>query len=240
MWILALVGCGMGSFTTADGAEPVRTALYFVPDSTVSLELYGARQAYVLLANSTLPCWPVDEDDDPDTPPTDNARSYWDAQFATVFAREGGRTVAFALSIDADADWLGRYSLHEDAWEAAAMGGYVATDGRVASGAWYEVIESAVDDGVGVSYALDGGIEVVEEAHDIAVGAPAWVEIARKDTALEGTFDFDPAPLSGGFTAERCDNLELLSDLYTYLAVLAIADGALEETDEAGGLPGTD
>ncbi len=232
MTLLALLGCGMGTFTTEDGPDQVRTALYFVPDSALSLQLYGARQAYVLLANSTLPCWPATDDDDPTTPPTDTESRYWDAQAATLFAREGARIVAFSVALGPEEDWLGRYPLRTDAWDSAAMADYVATDGRVASGAWYQVIEAEVDGGSGLDYALTGGVEVVEEAHDVGVGAPAWVDVERKDTKLTGTFDLTPAPLSGTFQAEHCDNLALLGDLYTRLALLAIADAAGEGVGE--------
>lgn len=231
MLMLALLGCNsMGTFTTANGSETIRTALYFLPDSAVWLEIYGARQAFVVLANSTVPCWPADSDDNPATPLTSTEEVYWQAQQATMLSREGAITIAFSLALGPEEDWLGRYAMHADAWESEAMVQYVQTDGRVATGAWYEVIEAEVDAGVGLDYALNGGIAVVEEEHEIGIGAPAWVEVDRKDTELTGTFDFAPADYAGKFRAQPCDNLEILSSLYTQLAVFAIADGALEET----------
>ncbi|MDP2308034.1 MAG: hypothetical protein Q8P18_18560 [Pseudomonadota bacterium] len=235
MLMLALLGCSsMGTFTTADGSEPIRTALYFLPDSALWLELYGARQAFVLLANSTLPCWPADDDGDPLTPAADTDLLYWSAQQATMLSREGGITIAFSLALGPEEDWLGRYSMHADAWETAAMAQYVQTDGRVATGAWYEVVEAAVAEGAGLDYALDGGIEVLEEEHEIGIGAPAWVDVARKDTVLTGTFDFAPAEYAGTFRAQHCDNLDILTTLYTQLAVFAIADGVLDEGGDTG------
>jgi len=231
MLVLLLVGCGMGAFTTEDGPDRVRAALWFEPDSTLSLQLYGARQGYLVLANSTLPCWPEDGTYDPDglVSPEDQ---YWQAQAATALAREGARIVAFSVAIDANEDWLGRYALQADAWEPDQMAGYVAGEGRVASGAWIHVVESAVEDGAGLNYALSGGITIVEEAHEIGVPAPAWLELGRRDTEVAGTFDLAPTELSGAFTAERCDNQALLGELSTYLARIAIADGAALEFGE--------
>ena len=155
-----------------------------------------------------------------------------------MFAREGGVTIAFSLALAPDQDWLGRYAMHTDAWESGAMAQYVQTDGRVAAGAWYEVFEAAIDEGAGLDYALKGGIEVLDEAHEIGVGAPAWVDIGRKDTELHGTFDFAPAPYAGTFRAQFCDNLAFLGSVYTQLALYAIADGVLEDAGDTGrGLP---
>lgn len=239
MVILALLGCSsMGTFTAEEGPETIRTALYFLPDSALSLELYGARQAYVLLANSTVPCWPADDDGDPATPPRSSDLLYWTAQQATMFSREGGVTIALSLALAPDQDWLGRYAMHADAWDSGAMAQYVRTDGRVATGAWYEVFEAAIDEGSGLDYALDGGIEVLDEAHEIGVGAPAWVDIERKDTELRGTFDFAPAPYAGTFRAQHCDNLEFLGEVYTQLALFAIADGVLDSAEgDTGAVP---
>ncbi len=237
MVMLALLGCNsMGTFTTEEGPETVRTALYFLPDSTLSLELYGARQAYVLLANSTVPCWPADDDGDPATPPASSDLLYWSAQQATMFSREGGITIAFSLALAPEQDWLGRYAMHADAWESDAMAKYVQTDGRVATGAWYEVFEAAIDEGAGLDYALDGGIKVLDEAHEIGVGAPAWVDVERKDTEMRGTFDFAPAPYAGTFRAQFCDNYEFLGSVYAQLLAFAIADGALEEGESDTGV----
>jgi hypothetical protein len=232
MLVVLLAGCGMGAFTTEDGPDRVRGALYFEPDSTLSLQLYGARQAYVVLANSTLPCWPADGTYDPDGL-VSTEDQYWQAQAATAVVREGARFVAFTVAIDANEDWLGRYALQADAWEPGAMAGYVADEGRVASGAWIHVIESAVEDGAGLNYALSGGITIVEEAHEIGVPAPAWLEIDRKDTEMAGTFDLAPTELSGAFRAERCENQALLGELSSYLTNIAIADGALLEFDDS-------
>lgn len=223
--ISLLAGCGMGTFETRDGNDEVRAALYFAPESALTLELYDARQVYLLLANSTVPCWPDDVEDDPRTPTLDEeaaAQSYWEAQLLTAFSRENALAVAMTLSVDATSDWIGRYSLHEDAWDQASMERYVATDQRVAAGAWYRVVESSNGDNSGVLYAAD--VSVDEEAYDLEVGAPAWVDVEAKDTELVGTFDFAPTKLGGSFIAERCDNLDLLELLYLRLAVLALAD----------------
>ena len=154
--MLFLLGCGMGTFDTRDGPDPVRTALYFAPDSALSLELYDARQVYVLLANSTVRCEPEDAVDDPRTPTFDEegaAETYWQAQILTAFTRENALSIAMVLSLDATSDWIGRYSMHEDAWDQDAMERYVTTDGRVAAGAWYRVAESSNGDNSGVLYA---------------------------------------------------------------------------------------
>lgn len=233
MFLLALLACGPGTFTTRDGTESIRGALYFAPDTTLSLELNGSRQIWILLANSTLPCAPEDVEDDPTTA-TDEvaaAKSYWAAQVATAFAREGALSVAMVLGVGAEEDWLGRYSFHSDAWDADAAASYVATDGKVAAGAWYRVVEAAVEEGNGVLYADQGAITTTEEEHDLEIGAPAWVDVTRKDTELAGTFSFAPASLTGEFKAERCDNLDLLSDLYLRLAVLALTEDAEELPD---------
>ncbi len=226
LWIALLAGCGMGSFTTEDGPEPLRAALFFTPDSTVTLATQDSRQVYLLLANSTIPCEPADVEDDPATTTDETvaAREYWEAQFATAFAREGALVVAMVLSVGAEEDWLGRYPLQSDAWDLTEMATYVEEDGRVAAGGWYSVEEASVEDANGVLYA--SAIEIDEEEHDLAVGAPAWVEITAKDAVLAGTFDFAPVELGGSFEAARCENSTLLTDLYQQLGAMVIAEQA--------------
>lgn len=227
-----LVGCGMGTFVTRQGPEPVRTALYFAPDTSLPLASYGLRSSYLILANSTVPCEPAEVEDAPATAADESlaARAYWEAQLATAFAREGALVVAMVLAVGPEEDWLGRYPLQSDAWELDGMGEYVAEDGRVAAGGWYRVDEAGVDDASGVLYAGEGGIQVLEERHDLAVGAPSWVEVETRDTTMRGSFDFAEVTLNGTFEAELCGNMDLLTTLYAQLGVLALADLA-EDTD---------
>lgn len=228
MLLALLLGCGPGTFETEDGKEPLRAALYFAPDSTLTLAAQGTRQIYVLLANSTLPCEPEAVEDDPRTENSDEvaaAKDYWEAQFATAFLREGALVVAGVLAIGADEDWLGRYPLQSDAWDAPAMAAYVEETGRVAAGGWYRVDEASSAGASGVLYANDdGGFSVDEEAHDLSVGAPAWVEVTEKNSVLAGAFDFPDAKLAGTFTAARCDNADLLTELYKRVGALVVAE----------------
>ena len=226
----AIIGCGPGQFVTEDGPEPLRGALFFAPDSTVTLALQETRQVYLVLANSTLPCAPEDVEDDPATLADETlaARAYWGAQFATAFAREGARVVVLLLSVGSEEDWLGRYPLRGDALDLAALGEYVAADGRAAAGGWYSVEESSVADANGVLYA--SSMVGDEAAFDLAVDDPAWVDVSAKDAVVEGTFDFTPLSFRGTFVAERCDNTELLTELYQRLGALVLAFG----TDEGG------
>ncbi|MFN7146374.1 MAG: hypothetical protein ACK4YP_21555, partial [Myxococcota bacterium] len=138
MLLALILGCAPGTFETEHGKEPLRAALYFAPDSTLMLAAQGTRQIYVLLANSTLPCTPEAVEDDPRTQSDEvlAAEQYWKAQFATAFLREGALVVAGVLAIGADDDWLGRYPLQSDAWDAPTMAAYVAETGRVAAGKW--------------------------------------------------------------------------------------------------------
>jgi hypothetical protein len=225
MWLALLGGCALGTLTTEDGVEPLRTALAFAPDNTLSLALHDTRRAYLLLANSTLPCAPPEEMDDPATASDEvlAAEQYWDAQLATLFGREGARVVLLVLSVGPEEDWLGRYPLDADAWETGDLAAGAPEAGRVAAGAWLHVEETAVADRNGVLYARD--VEIVEEEHDFAVDAPAWVDVSRKDTTVEGEFDFPEAGLAGSFSATACPNTSLLTDLYQLLFTLGQALG---------------
>jgi hypothetical protein len=156
-------------------------------------------------------------------------QKYWEAQVATAFAREGALAVAFTLAVDPTTDWLGRYELHADAWDADAMAGYVDTDGRVAAGAWFRVDETAVDETDG----MFANFQIVDDTFDGGVGEPAWVDIERADEWMTGSFSFSPTHLSGDFRAERCDDLDLLAELYLRLSSLQTGAVTSTPTDAA-------
>ncbi len=229
MLLLQMLGC-MGFFRTDAGPDRVRGALFFAPDSTLSIAVTGGRQIVLLLANSSLPCSSPTEDD-PLTAEDEVAdgRTYYEATFATAFAREGALVVAMVLAVDDTEDWLGTYNLHDDAWNPAALAGYVATDGRVAAGAWYQVDEAAVDSTNGNFYTYS----ITEDRSDEEVGAPAWVALDTADRHMRGRFSFAPTALSGSFEAERCDNLDLLAALYLRLAALSPDDETLVDDFES-------
>lgn len=224
MLVLSLLGCGMGTLDTLEGDEPLRAALYFVPDSTISLALLDSRQIYVLLANSTILCEPEVTEDDPTTANLDEAgaaNEYWEAQFGTALIREGAIVVVMALAVAPEEDWLGEYDFESDAWDIDALQGYVARDGRVAAGGWSQIEESTGDAAEGV---ISSELTVAEEDHDYTVGGSASVEITRRDTVLAGRFDFKPTHLTGQFEAARCDNPEFLSRLYQILEATVLTE----------------
>lgn len=220
MLLFALLACAPGELSTEDGPDTLRAALFFAPDASLSVAARGTRQVYVLLANSTVPCEPDDVEDDPTTEAdeTNVAREYWMAQLYTAFSREGARVVLATLITGAEVDWLGRYDADADAWDPTSAAERVAEHDRVAAAAWFHVEEAAVDDINGVLYASE--IEIVESEHERAVDGGGF-DIVAKDSVLEGAFDFPEADLSGRFTADRCDNAELLTALYHALWTLS-------------------
>lgn len=219
--LLWSLGCAPGAFVTGDGEEPLRTALFFAPDTSLSVVTTDTRKVHLLLANSTVPCEPEAVFDDPSTDADEasTAREYWSGQLATAFVREGARVALLTLSVGPGADWLGRYPVHADAWDPDEAAARAVAEGRVAAAGWLHVEEAAVDEAGGVLYAAE--TEVVESEHDFAVDEPAWIDVARKDEVLGGTFDFDGA-LAGRFAAARCDNDELLTELYATVLRLAV------------------
>lgn len=218
--LLGILGCAPGAFVSDAGEEPLRTALFFAPDVSLSVATTDTRKVYLLLANSTVPCEPEAVVDDPSTDADEpsTAREYWSAQLGTAFVREGARVALLALTVGPGADWLGRYPVHADAWDAEEAATFAIADGRAAAAAWLHVEEAAVEDAGSVLHAA--GTEVVEAEHDFAVDDPAWVDVTRKDEVLSGEFDFDSA-LAGRFSAARCDNAELLTELSTTVVALA-------------------
>lgn len=209
----ALLGC-MGTLQTGEGAEPVRAALYLEVEEPAMIGLSSGQATLLLLLNSSLPCDPEEVADDLGTEKDEAAmaRSYWEVQVASAFAREGALAVGLVLYRGEDEDRIGRYEIHEDT--ILAPDPRVEADGRAAAGFWYRVDESEVDEEVGVELIN----EVEASSGDMQVGAPAWAEVERdEDGRLAGRFDFSPSPLGGTFRAERCGNDTLRNLLYARL-----------------------
>ena len=231
VWMVALIGC-MGGFSTWNGAEPVRGAFYLdVPEPReLGLEVDGV--SVLVLTNSTLPCRAEVVEDDPNTAirEDDSAATYWRAQLAAAFSREGALSVGFALLVADGADRTGEYEIDDD-----VITEYVEQldqEDRVAAASWALVEEAAAGDPNGVL--LTSEVEEVRSAE--RVDSPATLTLEEMDDELVvGRFDFSPTDLSGHFRAEVCDNPELSTLMLQYLTELGgianIATLALASAD---------
>lgn len=223
MLVVLLAACGP-RFHTDDGAEPVRGALWFDP-VTVSGSTadpgVAPKQRLVVLTNTPMPCDPLELENDPDTPAVDEAAAailYWEGQVYSALNREGALAVGLGLYTWED-DFTGAYDVQSDA-SVNAEAWLVGTT-HVAFGAWYRVDEASVEEVDGIFYTY----APVEVSYDVAVAAPAWVEVEDDGDDLSGSFSFEPTELSGRFRATRCDNSTLYQGILGALVALRYGEG---------------
>ncbi len=225
MVLLLLVGC-MGHLKSSEGSDEVRGALWFAGREAVlnGTEAPGDAtdtpyEMMVLVANSQLPCAPDDVEDDPATGLDEAAaaETFWQAQVSSAFAREGAIVVLLGLYTWSDG-LTGDYAITADALQDHLA--LLASAPRVGFGAWMRVNEAAVDQSDGLFYTYTDTDVDYEAAAGVGSAASVDVLGAPDDELadgerLKGNFNLEPSGMSGGFRAERCDNLTL------YTAVLA-------------------
>ncbi len=221
--LLGLLGCS-GTFHTDQGGDAVRSALYFDVNALEGITNPEVpSEVLILLLNSTVPCRAPEVENDPATATVDEAAAaveYWQAQVYSAFSREGALAVAMGLYTYEPA-WDGRYSFHPTAFTDARD--LLQAETRVAFGSWYRVDEAVLLDSQGVFYTYSP----TDISFDAAVGEPAWLNLAAQgDDTLSGNFSFTPTELSGNFSAQGCDNRELLDALLAQVVQLNYLGGA--------------
>ena len=221
--LLALVGCS-GTFHTDQGQDAVRSALSFDVNALEGITNPAVpREVVILLLNSTVPCRAPEVENDPGTTTVDEAAAaaeYWQAQVYSAFSREGALAVAMGLYTYEPA-WDGRYSFHPTAFTDARD--LLQAETRVAFGSWYRVDEAVVLDAQGVFSTY----RPTDISYDAAVSEPAWLNLTTSGAGtLSGNFSFTPTELSGTFSAEGCENRELLDALLAQVVQLNYLGGA--------------
>ena len=227
MWLVVLTGC-MGTLRSAEGPDEIRGALWFAGrEGALNGTSIGSGddtpvEALTLLANSTLPCRADDVADDPETGIDEAAaaKSYWQAQVAAAFTREGAILVLLGAYTWSDS-LTGDYAVSASALENHLDD--LATEPRVGFGAWMRVNEAKVDDSTGLFYSytdtdvdFDPGAGSSSTLSLDVLGQPATLADAE---TMTGQFDLQPSGMSGHFRAERCDN----DALYTALVAQEVA-----------------
>lgn len=195
--LLLLAGCA--TFQTPAGEERVRGALW------VDGAITNAAGAFVIVANSPVPCEAEPTEDDPTTE-TDEAAGavgWWQAQLQSAVSREGTQVLAI---------WLGG---------DAASGG----DFMVDAAGWMRD-----DPGVGGAFALsvtesaaserDGAI-FVNEPYDYVLKSDLEGSVTASVNDLQAEVTFDLGPWAGTVTTERCENAELATLVSAALVDLA-------------------
>lgn len=194
--LLLLVGCA--EFETPDGTERVRGALW------VDGALVNADGAFLVVANSPVPCEAEVVPDDPatDADETASAQAWWSAQLQSALTREGAALLTLWLGGTA-ADG-GDFSLTSDGWMRDVPGGGGAVSLRVkesvaSSRSGLVYVNQPVD------YALDTGLE-------------GDVSAAVADDTAQVRFDVEG--WSGDVELQRCVNPALATVLVDQLVAI--------------------
>jgi hypothetical protein len=180
--LLWLAGCA--TFTTPDGEERVRGALW------VDGALANADGALVVVANSPVPCRAEEVADDPatDTDEAAAASAWWEAQLQSAVTREGAAVLVLWLGGDAAAG--GEFTVAAEGWmgDESGQGGAMSL----------QVREAAAPERDGAIY-LDQPVDYALRPN-LTGAAAATVREADADVtfAVEGW--------EGTTTVERCDN----------------------------------
>jgi hypothetical protein len=211
--LFLLAGCApMGTLVTKDGEEPIRGAIFYpIPDPATTIQFDGGDASVLLVANSALPCEPDDVENDPYTDEDEEleAQKYWEYQLYSAFSREGALTVGFVLFNDPDADELGEYDLDADAFTEAEE--LVDRHPRLASGFWLHVEEAGVaeSDDADAAFVFP---EVLESEGEDRLDSPSTLTLdSHAGGEVTGSFDLDPDDVTGTFTADVCENDDLMT-----------------------------
>ncbi|MFZ5479908.1 MAG: hypothetical protein ACOZNI_24300 [Myxococcota bacterium] len=206
-----------------DGEELVRGALFYeIPDPAQTIQFEGGRAAVVVVANSPIPCRPETSENDPTTLQDEaaEAEDYWLLQLGSAFTREGAFVVGFVVFVDPDVEMKGEYHMASAALDDADD--LVALHPRLSTGFWLHVEEAGVlDDDEEGGF---GAWEVIAQDGEDRLDDPAQLTItAESNEEVSGHFDLDPDEVTGTFTAEVCDNDELMDLVFS----VALAAGLL-------------
>jgi hypothetical protein len=220
--LVFLLACATDKMTGPAGEEPVRGALYYpIADPATEIQFEAGNAAVLIVANSALPCAPDTVENDPATTQDEaaEARAYWEYQLYSAFTREGALTVGFVLFTAPDADPVGEYLMDEDAYDQAED--LIGDHARLSTGFWSYVEEAGTsDDDEDAAIPLPS---ILESEGEERLDDPATVEVlTHGGVEVTGSFDLDPDDVSGTFTAEVCENEDLVDLFLAYVVELGL------------------
>lgn len=214
MWFL-LACTGSGVLHTPDGDEAVRSALWFDLGAQA-----GTSAVAVMAANSDATCEPETEHDDPTTVGIDEeagSAEWWQAQLVNAVTREGAWLVVLVYIVEAGEPPSGDFDLVADGWDQRELD-------RGAAG-WLNVEEAMLDEQFGATYTY------VATEWEVDVAAEGEVSAADDAGRLGVEFDLGH-DLSGEFTADFCDNDDLVDLVRRSLDDYDVSEGDLIDDDD--------